>query len=163
MGPRPVGHTPPKAKTRLVLKKHLLMLPVVAVALFASPALATPAGCPAGTTCDDVTTTLNSPIKTSTAPNNNIFIESTGSVTVTTSTAPAVTIDSNNWVQVQNGGTISNQNTANAVGVDIDTSTTGIGNVLGFVDNGTINLDGSGTTKTAMEITGSNAFTGPFT
>jgi hypothetical protein len=159
------------------LNKHLLMLvSAAAIALSAAPAMAD--NCPGGSgTCDDITTTLSAPVDTATAPNHNIFVDVNGQVKVKTAGA-AVTLNSQvptapvgNWIEIGAGGIVSNTDTSSAVGLEVDTTTQAInssvasalGAPIGVSSLGTIDLTGSGSSKTGILITGGNGYTGPVT
>jgi hypothetical protein len=105
----------------------------------------------------DISGTEKNPVNT--ASGGNITIEASGGVNVK-STTPAVTINSNNWVS--NLGTISNVDTAGAIGVAIDTTA---GDIVapagtGFSNLGTINMQGSATAKTGILIGGGHTYFG---
>ncbi|HEY1631659.1 MAG TPA: autotransporter domain-containing protein [Rhizomicrobium sp.] len=106
----------------------------------------------------DITTKVTTNLKTSTAnagAASNILIETNGSVVVT-STTPAVTIDTSNFLT--NKGTISNTATTGSVGVQLNaTGITG-----GFDNIGTIDLSGAGQNKIGIQITDPNALGGIF-
>ena len=129
--------------------KHRLMLSAATACLLAS-ALSAYAD-------SDISGTEKNPVNT--ASGGNITIEPSGGVDVKSGT-PAVTINSNNWVS--NLGTISNIDTPSAIGVAIDTTAgdivapagTGLGNL------GTINMQGSGTSKAGILIGGGHTYFG---
>ena len=135
------------------MNKHALMLTVATVALMSGPAFAAVGP----TTINDKQTTLQ---KTSTT--GDLTIGSGGSVVLTAAT-PAVEIDSANWISNSvSGALISNKNTANAIGVQLDATNAGTnGTALGTVafDNfGTVDLTGTGTAKIGIlvkSVTGS--------
>jgi hypothetical protein len=103
----------------------------------------------------DITTKVTQQIKTSTAKDgspSDIVIESAGSVVVTVA-GPAVEIDSPNVVT--NKGTISNLDTANAIGVQLDATAAGNGPGVGTValdNSGTIDLTGKNGDKVAILV-----------
>jgi len=157
------------------LKKQILMLSVAVAASFAMPAFADP------DPIDDITTVLTDPIETATAgPDGvpaDINIDTDGGITVTVG-GPAVTINSDNSFNQIAGTTISNKNTADAVGILVDlsehswdaTNDTTIcpaGDchvVEGIVEKGTIDLSGTGTDKRGIWFKGPpDDTTGPFT
>ena len=72
-----------------------------------------------------------------------------------------MTINSNNFLL--NEGSISNQNTASAIGIAVDTSAGNIVNSTGIANLGGINLTGNGTGKSALLIEGGNTFFAPIT
>ena len=144
---------------RSFLKRGLLLSAASAVAL-SVPAFADDL---------DVTTNLTSPVKTSAAKNGtagNITIESNGSITITQA-APAVTLDSSNTVSIF--GNLSNKGTTGAEGIVIDTGTnTTPATITGSLSVTPVNSDtvtsidlsGSGDTKTGLLITGNGTFDG---
>ncbi|HVP84952.1 MAG TPA: autotransporter domain-containing protein [Rhizomicrobium sp.] len=144
---------------RSFLKRGLLLSAASAVAL-SVPAFADDL---------DVTTNLTSPVKTSAAKNGtagNITIESNGSITITQA-APAVTLDSSNTVSIF--GNLSNKGTTGAEGIVIDTGTnTTPATITGSLSVTPVNsssvtsidLSGSGDTKTGLLIGGNGTFTG---
>lgn len=123
------------------------MLTAATAALLARPAL--------GDDFTDITTEVNQQIKTSTAADGvpaDILIESTGSVVVTVA-GPAVEIDSNNVVT--NEGTISNLNTTDAIGVQLDATAAGNGpgaTIAALDSTGIIDVGGTGTDKTGILV-----------
>ncbi|MBV9062845.1 MAG: autotransporter domain-containing protein [Alphaproteobacteria bacterium] len=129
------------------MSKRALMLTAATAALLASPAM--------GDDFTDIKTEVTQQIKTSTAANGSpadILIESTGSVVVAVA-GPAVEIDSPNTVT--NQGTISNIGTTSAIGVQMDATAAGNGpgsDTTAFDSTGTIDLSGSGTTKTGILV-----------
>jgi hypothetical protein len=104
-----------------------------------------------------ITTVGSSAIDTKT--DGDITINSGGGVKITKAGA-AVTVNSNNFLN--NGGTISNTNTEGAKGILIDASGGAITSPTGVSSSGSIDLTGSGGTKTAIELSG-GTFTGPIT
>ena len=132
------------------MNKRVLMLSAATAALFLGPALADDL---------DVTTALTDPVSTSNANNGpgDITIESSGSITITQA-VPVVTIDSSN--SVSNAGLLSNKNTTGAIGVEINTGTSSV--LTGdLVNNGTIDLSGSGTSKIGINMIGTGSFSSP--
>ena len=136
------------------MTKRMLMLSVAGAALLSGSAFAQTTTPP----LDDITTKVTSAVSTATACANStpcdVTIDTGGSVTIEAA-SPAVTVNSNNSLTIE--GTISNTKTTGAVGVQIDTgftnttmSTTTQGS--GIEDLGTIDLSGSGTGKTAIEL-----------
>ncbi len=129
--------------------KHRLLLSAASVALLAGTAYA------AGPTT--ITTVLTTPIKTSV--DGDTTIASGGGVNIS-ATGPAVTIDSNNFVLLSNGGTITNKNHDGAQGLVIDA--TGGKDITGnvpaagvfFNDSGLIDMTGTGISKKAILLTG---------
>src|SRR5689334_9581677 len=103
---------------------------------------------------DSVATT---PQKTSALP-NPLTITSSGGIKLTSGTAPLLTIDSNSVIN--NGGTFTFTGTTSAVGVLIDGTKNTIGS---FTNNGTIDLTGTGTGKTALDLNGVGSYTGTIT
>jgi hypothetical protein len=107
-----------------------------------------------------------------TASSGNIVIDTSGSVGAKGTTA-TVLLNSNNFVY--NAGSISNDDTASAIGLEVDTSagnivsqsatssTTTATTSAGLANLGTIDLTGTGTGKAAILITGGNTFFGPVT
>jgi hypothetical protein len=136
------------------------MLSAASVALMAGTAWA------AGPT--DITTILTAPIKTSV--DGNTTIKSGGGVNIS-AIGPAVTIDSSNFVSLENGGKITNKDKDGADGIVIDatggdltiTPGNGVGggtsvtilNIAGAMD-----LTGTGITKKAILLTGGHTITG---
>ncbi|MGH6888902.1 MAG: autotransporter domain-containing protein [Rhizomicrobium sp.] len=130
------------------MNKRALMLSAAAVALLSAQALA-------DTT---INTKLTSPINTAT--DGNITIDSDGSVVITTNppTVAAVTINSD--ATVNNSGTISYKGVTDATGVELVTGNTGE-----FEGIGTVDLTGSGDSKTGIVVSGpaGNLNSGTFT
>ncbi|MBN9555541.1 MAG: autotransporter outer membrane beta-barrel domain-containing protein, partial [Alphaproteobacteria bacterium] len=133
------------------MTKHRLMLSAAATALLAAP-FATPAH---GATT--ITETRKSAINTTSA--GDITINS-GGVEIKAA-SPAVTINSNNFLI--NQGVISNENTAGAVGILVDTSAGDIVSTSGIANLGNINLTGDGTGKSALLIQGGHTYYAPIT
>jgi len=147
---------------RFALNKHALLLTAATVALLSSwPAAgATCSGNTTTSTLCDISGAVTTNLATSTVQTggSDITIEGTGTVTVTSTTA-ALKIDSDN--NVVNEGTISNKNTAGAIGVEFNaghgSATTTIGTYNGAIFAGlsnavSIDLSGSGTGKTGFLI-----------
>jgi hypothetical protein len=127
------------------------MLSAAATALLAAP-FAIPAH---GATT--ITETRKSAINTTSA--GDITINS-GGVEIKAA-SPAVTINSNNFLI--NQGVISNENTAGAVGILVDTSAGDIVSTSGIANLGNINLTGDGTGKSALLIQGGHTYYAPIT
>jgi hypothetical protein len=134
------------------LTKHRLMLSAATAALLAAPLMISAAR--AATT---ITDTRKDAINTTTLGDITI---STGGVDIKAA-SPAVTINSNNFLL--NQGSISNQNTAGAIGILVDTTAGDIVNSSGITNLGSINLTGDGTGKSAMVIQGGHTFFAPIT
>ena len=140
------------------MNKQRLMLSAAAGALLASALAASVARADT-----DITSSQSTAVTTTSG--GNITIESAGGVGVSAASA-AVTLNSNNFVY--NSGAITNNNTASAIGLEIDTTA---GNIVspaatgttpsGFLNLGAISLTGSGTGKAAILVTGGNTFFGP--
>ena len=113
------------------MTKHRLMLSAATAALLAAPFMVTP-----GRADTTITTTQKSGINTTT--DGNITIQS-GGVEIKAA-SPAVIINSNNFLS--NAGSISNADTAGAIGVQVDTSAGNIVNSSGIVNLGAISSDG---------------------
>ena len=128
------------------------MLSAATAALLAAPFMVTQ-----GRADTTITSTQKSAINTST--DGNITIQS-GGVEIKAA-SPAVTINSNNFLS--NQGSISNSDTAGAIGVQVDTSAGNIVNSSGIVNLGAISLTGKGTGKAAIFISGGNTFFAPIT
>ncbi|MEP6829115.1 MAG: autotransporter outer membrane beta-barrel domain-containing protein [Rhizomicrobium sp.] len=132
------------------MTKHRLMLSAATAALLAAPLTISAAR--AATT---ITDTRKAAINTTTL--GDITITS-GGVDIKAAT-PAVTINSNNFLI--NSGSISNQNTAGAIGILVDTTAGDIVNSTGISNLGNINLSGTGTGKSALVIQGGHTFYAP--
>jgi len=126
--------------TRFALKKHVLMLTAATAALLSGQALA------------DTTITTAVTTAQATSSGGNITIGTTGSIVITAG-SPALTINSSN--SVVNSGAIKNTGTTSAIGVQIDGGFTGQ-----FDDAGTMDLSGTGSSKTGISITGAGSFVG---
>jgi hypothetical protein len=148
---------------RFDVNKRALMLTVAAAALVGTPAYAaTVTGCDSSNTTNytDITTKVTVPLCTSLAnkgASGNILIDTNGSVVVsgpsssTATVVPAVTINSSNIVT--NKGTIQFTGVTSAIGVQLNSANSS-GAISGAFDNeGTVNLDGSGTSKIGILIT----------
>jgi hypothetical protein len=153
------------------LKKQILMLSVAAAACLGAPALADPYP------IDDITTILTAPITTATANSDgtpaDIKIDTGGGITVTTGGA-AVTINSNNSFDQIAGTTISNKGTDAAVGILVDLTTQNLDAtndptacpagdchvVEGILENGTIDLSGTGSGKRGVWLQGADPLGG---
>ncbi|MBV8977143.1 MAG: autotransporter outer membrane beta-barrel domain-containing protein [Alphaproteobacteria bacterium] len=152
------------------MKKLVLLSSVLWAALAVSPAL--------GQTdpVDDITTALTTPVATATAASDgtaaDILLDTNGSITVTTAGA-AVTINSNNSFESVAGTVISNQNTANAVGILVDLTSgvpldstndgctgTCTHTFEGITVASIINLTGTGTAKTGLWLEGPDPTSG---
>ena len=158
------------------MKKQVLMLSVAVAVSFGAPAFADPYP------IDDITDILTAPITTATANTDgtpaDIKIDAGGGITVTTG-GPAVTINSNNSFDQIAGTTISNKATDAAVGILVDLTKQSLDAtndlaacpagdchvVEGIVENGTIDLSGSGTNKRGLWLQGQAVADGvtPFT
>ena len=134
------------------MTKHRLMLSAATAALLAAPFMVT-----AGRADTTITGTQKSAINTTT--DGNITIQS-GGVEIKAA-SPAVTINSNNFLS--NAGSISNEDTDGAIGVQVDTSAGNIVNSSGILNLGAISLTGKGTGKGAIFISGGNTFFAPIT
>src|SRR6185312_9981084 len=128
------------------------MLSAATAALLAAPLTL---GALADTTISNGTKTA---LTTSTA--GNITINAGGSVSIKAA-SPAVTINSNNFLLNQGG--ISNENTSNAIGVEVNTASGNIVNSGGIFNVGGISLTGDGAGKSAILFEGGNTFFAPVT
>ena len=139
--------------------KRALMLTAATVALLSGPAMA------AGPTTISSKTTA--PLKTSTS--GNITIEdgsgsTVGSVVIpsssTASSTPAIEVDSSATVTILNAdNTVSYKDTSSAVGIKLDAA----GYTGEFINDGTVDLTGSGTDKIGIDIAGAGTFNGATT
>jgi hypothetical protein len=148
------------------LKKQILVLAIAASASWTIPAYADPSE------IDDITTILTDPIATATAGASggpaDIVIDTDGGLTITSGTA-AVTINSNNSFEQVGDTTVSFKNTSSAVGILVDlssgtpinaTNTAGCTPdqcehvVEGILEQGTVDLSGSGTAKRGLWFEG---------
>lgn len=139
---------------RFELTKHRLMLSAATAALLAVPLFSAAAA-------TEISGSKDSAQDTTT--DGDITIDAAGGISIKASKA-AATINSNNFID--NIGTISNGSTSNAIGVEVDTTstTTPVTPILspqGFTNSGTIDLSGSGNSKTAILVTGGGNFVGP--
>ncbi len=134
------------------MTKHRLMLSAATAALLTAPFAIS-----AGRADTTITSTGKTAINTTT--DGNITISS-GGVGIK-ATGAAVTINSNNFLI--NQGSISNSNTSSAMGVAINTSGGNIVSSTGFLNQGGINLTGTGNGKSALVIEGGNTFFAPIT
>jgi hypothetical protein len=134
------------------------MLSAASVALMAGTAWA------AGPTT--ITTILTAPINTTT--DGNTTIKAGGGVSIS-ALGPAVTINSANWVSLENSGKITNKDHDGAQGIVIDATggdlTIPAGSGVGGTDQilslaGAVDLTGSGITKKAILLTGGHTITG---
>ena len=144
------------------MNKRALMLTVAAAALMGTPAYAaTVTGCDSTNTTDytDITTKITVPLCTLYANKGaagNILIDTDGSLIIPapasgTTPVPAITVDSSNIVT--NKETIEFNGVTSAIGVQLD-SDAGNGPISGAFDNqGTLELNGSGTSKIGILIT----------
>ena len=163
------------------LKKQVLLLSVAVAALSAaSPAFAQL------DPVDDITTGVTTPLTTATAnPDGSgtpadILLDTGGTITVTVA-GPAVTINSNNSFDGVTTTSISNNNTASAVGMLVDLTTQSLDatnagcpsgvtppchTTEGIIEAGLMSLTGTGTEKTGLWLEGPttgttvNSFTG---
>ncbi|MGZ5922255.1 MAG: hypothetical protein ACXWLT_10855, partial [Rhizomicrobium sp.] len=134
------------------MTKHRLMLSAATAALLTTPFMIS-------ATFADTTITDTKKAAINTTTDGNITISS-GGVEIKAAT-PAVTVNSNNFLI--NEGSISNQNTAGAIGIAVDTSAGNLVTSTGVANLGGINLTGSGTGKSALLIEGGHTFFGPIT
>lgn len=122
------------------MNKHVLLLTAATVALLAAPAHA------------DTSITNKTTKQVTTSSSGNVTISSAGSVVVTTA-GPAVEINSANTVE--NQGQISNINTTDAIGVQLDGTKSGNGPGQGtdaLQNLKSILVNGSGNTKTGILV-----------
>ena len=108
----------------------------------------------------DTTLTNNTKTALDTTTAGNITIQAGGGVEIKAA-SPAVTIDTNSFLQ--NLGGISNENTSSAVGVEVNTSSGNLVNSAGILNLGSISLSGSGAGKSAIIVEGGNTFFAPIT
>ncbi|HUO02059.1 MAG TPA: hypothetical protein VMU31_04715, partial [Rhizomicrobium sp.] len=129
-----------------------MMLSAAAAALLAAPlTLAARA---------DTTITNNTKDALDTTKAGNITIQAGGGVEIKAS-EPAVTIDSNNFLSSEGG--ITNENTSNAIGVEVNTTNGNIVSSGGILNLGSISLSGPGAGKSALLIEGGNTYFAPIT
>jgi len=108
----------------------------------------------------DTTITNNTKTVLDTTTAGNITIQAGGGVEIKAA-SPAVTIDTNSFLE--NLGGISNVNTSSAVGVEVNTSTGNLVNSTGILNLGSISLSGPGSGKAAIIVEGGNTFFAPIT
>jgi hypothetical protein len=135
-----------------ILTKQRLMLSAAMAAILASAAH--------GPARADVDITSENKSAQTTATDGNITIETGGQINIKSS-APAVTINSNN--SLTNIGTISNTGTSNATGILIDTSAGNLVASGGIYNVGGLGLGGDGKGKAALAVFGGNTYFGPIT
>jgi hypothetical protein len=153
------------------LKKQILMLSVALCALSASPAFADL------DPVDDITTALTDPIATATAGEGgtpaDILLDDGGSITLNFAGA-AITVNSDNSLDVVTGASIKNTNTTDAVGILVDLTEHSIDatnnaascgsppchTTEGILVAGTIDLSGSGDNKTGVWLQGPTSDSG---
>jgi hypothetical protein len=129
------------------LNKRALMLSAAIAVVMSAPAFA-------AAPIDSVATTAQ---KTSALP-NPLNITSTGGIKLSSGSVPLLTVDSNSVIT--NAGTFTFQNTASAVAILIDGTKNTVGSLT---ESGTIDLTGSGITKSALHLSGAGSYTGPIT
>ena len=151
------------------MKKQILVLSVVLAASAGMPAFAQQ------DPLDDITTEITTPIATATAnPDGSltpadIKLDTGGAITISGGTTPAVTINSDNSFAQVEGTTLSFKNTNGAVGILTDLTTQSINAtnaagcavtntcahvVEGILEQGTIDLSGTGTNKRGLWFEG---------
>lgn len=108
----------------------------------------------------DTTITNSTKTALTTSSAGNITIQAGGGISIKAA-SPAVTINSNNFLQ--NEGGISNDNTSNGVGVEVNTSGGNIVSSTGLLNVGGISLSGPGAGKSAILIEGGNTYFAPIT
>src|ERR1700678_490042 len=108
----------------------------------------------------DTTITNNTKTALDTTTAGNITIQAGGGVEIKAA-SPAVTIDSNSFLT--NEGGISNENTSNAIGVEVNTTNGNLVNSTGILNLGAISLSGPGAGKAGIIIEGGNTFFAPIT
>lgn len=129
------------------MNKRALMLSAAIAVVMSAPAFA-------AAPIDAIATTAQ---KTSALP-NPLNIASNGGIKLSSGTAPLLTIDSNSVVT--NSGTFTFTDTASAVGILIDGTKNTVGSLT---EQGTIDLTGSGNTKSALHLSGVGSYTGTIT
>jgi len=129
------------------LNKRALMLSAAIAVVMSAPAFA-------AAPIDAIATT---PQKTSALP-NPLNITSSGGIKLSSGSVPLLTVDSNSVIT--NAGTFTFQDTASAVAILIDGTKNTVGSLT---ENGTIDLTGSGITKSALHLSGAGSYTGPIT
>ncbi|OJU10451.1 MAG: hypothetical protein BGN85_12710 [Alphaproteobacteria bacterium 64-11] len=131
------------------------MLSAAAAALSAAAFL--PAGLSPARADTDITTSTSTILATSSG--GNITIESGGSIN-TKIASPLITLNSNNFVL--NQGNLVNDGIAGATDVQIDTSAASLlPPSTGFASNGLMSLQGNGTSKIGILVSGGHTFYGP--
>lgn len=149
--------------------KRALMLTAATFALLSGPAgAATTTGCDSTNTTDytNITTAVTVPLCTATAKAGsagNITLANKGSLTISSSsstngTLPAIEINSNNSVFLQNGSAFSFKDTTSAIGIRADQGHSG-----DIVIADTMDLTGSGTNKAGIVIGNGSVAGGTFT
>src|SRR6202522_2213234 len=108
----------------------------------------------------DTTITNNTKTALDTTTAGNITIQAGGGVEIKAA-SPAVTIDSNSFLT--NEGGISNENTSNAIRVDVNTSNGNLVSSTAILNLGAISLSGPGAGKAGIIIEGGNTFFAPIT
>jgi hypothetical protein len=108
----------------------------------------------------DTNITSNTKTALQTSKDGSITIQAGGGVEIKAA-APVVIIDSNN--SFTNEGGISNSNTSNAIGVEVNTSGGNIVNSTGILNLGGISLTGPGSGKSAIIVEGGNTYFAPIT
>lgn len=108
----------------------------------------------------DTNITSNTKTALQTSKDGNITIQAGGGVEIKAA-SPVVIIDSNN--SFTNEGGISNTNTSNAIGVEVNTSGGNIVSSTGILNLGGISLTGPGSGKSAILIEGGNTYFAPIT
>jgi hypothetical protein len=108
----------------------------------------------------DTTLTDNTKTALDTTTAGNITIQAGGGVEIKAA-SPAVTIDTNSFLQ--NLGGISNENTSSAIGVEVNTTAGNIVNSAGILNLGAISLSGPGAGKAAIIVEGGNTYFAPIT
>jgi hypothetical protein len=137
------------------LTRHRLMLSAAAAALSAATVL------PAAFSAARADTTISNSTSTAIATNSagNISIDSGGSINAKLA-SPLITVNSNNWVFSQ--GNLINDGIAGSTAIQIDTS---LGNLFpagtGIASNGLISLQGTGTSKIGVLVSGGHTFYAP--
>ena len=166
------------------MKKSALLMTAATVALLSGPALAdSTTACDTSNTTDysSITTKITQPLCTSTADKGapgDIEITSTGSVVLSKSAGPIITIDSNavgaNSLLEDAGSLMSADAMDSAIGIKIITSTTdsmtgvvtpltisgGNGTDPGIQLAGALNLTGQGTSKVGVYLYGGGTYVG---
>jgi hypothetical protein len=108
----------------------------------------------------DTTITNNTKTALDTTTAGNITIQAGGGVEIKAA-SPAVTIDTNSFLE--NLGGITNVNTSSAIGVEVNTSSGNLVNSTGILNLGSISLSGPGAGKAAIIVEGGNTFFAPIT